>query len=62
MTFSLSAVIFDMDGLMLDTEPLSMLARGRALAEYGYTLTDQVFLELIGRTTEDTHAILREFI
>jgi HAD superfamily hydrolase (TIGR01509 family) len=60
MTFSLAAVIFDMDGLMLDTEPLSMLAWGRALAEYGYTLTDQVFLELIGRTTEDTHAILRQ--
>jgi HAD superfamily hydrolase (TIGR01509 family) len=60
MLFKLSAVIFDMDGLMLDTEPVARAAWRQVLAEEGYTLSDELFLQLLGRTTEDTQAILRQ--
>ena len=60
MTFTLSAVLFDMDGLMFDTEPLALVAWRQALAERGYSLTDELGLEMLGRTTEDTRLILRK--
>jgi beta-phosphoglucomutase family hydrolase len=60
MTLLLSAVIFDMDGLMLDTEPLALVAWRQALGELGYTLSDEVGLQMLGRTTEDTRVILQQ--
>jgi HAD superfamily hydrolase (TIGR01509 family) len=60
MPFKLSAVIFDMDGLMLDTETLARDAWRQALAEVGYALSDELYLQLLGRTIEDTQAILRQ--
>jgi HAD superfamily hydrolase (TIGR01509 family) len=60
MSFKLSAVIFDMDGLMLDTEPLARTAWRQVLAEAGYTLSDELYLQVLGRTMEDTQAILRQ--
>jgi HAD superfamily hydrolase (TIGR01509 family) len=60
MTFRLSAVLFDMDGLMLDTEPLALVAWRQALAEHGYTLSDEVGLATLGRTAEDTRLILQQ--
>ncbi len=48
----MSAVIFDMDGLMFDTERLARDAWRRAMAEYGYRLDDEVYLSAVGRTVE----------
>ena len=42
-----------MDGLMLDTEPLYKRAWQEAARECGYQLTDEFYLTLIGRPTED---------
>jgi HAD superfamily hydrolase (TIGR01509 family) len=56
--FKLSAVIFDMDGLMVDSEPVARIGWQRALAEHGRALAEDVFLQLLGRTTEGTRAIL----
>ena len=56
--FKLSAVIFDMDGLMVDSEPVARVGWQRALAEYGRTLSEDVFLEMLGRTTEGTRTVL----
>ena len=36
----MTAVIFDCDGTLVDSEPLARLAWERALAPYGYALTD----------------------
>ena len=51
------AVIFDMDGLMFDTERIAQVAWYRALADCGFAVTDDVYATVIGRTAPDTRAI-----
>ena len=53
------AVIFDMDGLMLDSEQMAQTAWRRALAGWGLALPDDLYLQLIGRAAPDTKTILR---
>ena len=45
----LKAVIFDVDGTLLDTERIYMQAWKDAAAELGYVITD----ELLRKTVED---------
>jgi len=52
------AVIFDMDGLMLDTEPVYKHATQSAAKELGFDLTDDVYLSLVGRSERDSEALL----
>ncbi len=40
MTLPFRAVIFDMDGLMLDTESIVRVVWKKAGTDFGYTLTD----------------------
>ncbi len=56
----LRAVIFDMDGLMLDTESVARFAWQRAGEDVGYTISDALFASFIGRTATDSDAMLRE--
>jgi HAD superfamily hydrolase (TIGR01509 family) len=56
----ISAVIFDVDGLMLDTERVVRKSLQRAASEYGYTISDNLYLELIGRTIPRAEAHLRD--
>jgi HAD superfamily hydrolase (TIGR01509 family) len=56
---SLKAVIFDMDGLMLDSQRIATKAWEKAVVTFGYCLTDEIYLSLIGRTIPDTNEILR---
>jgi HAD superfamily hydrolase (TIGR01509 family) len=56
----LKAVIFDMDGLMLDTEPIYRMACQTAVAELGYTISDELYLTFIGRKDTECEAILRQ--
>jgi|SoiMethySBSTD1v2_1073268.scaffolds.fasta_scaffold50305_7 beta-phosphoglucomutase len=57
---TIEAVVLDMDGLMLDTEFIYQRAWQRAAAELGFDLEDGFYLTLIGRTTTDGEAALRE--
>ena len=47
------AVVFDMDGLMLDTEPVYKVAWQRAARDCGREIDDSLYFELIGRTNRD---------
>ena len=49
----IEAVVCDMDGLMLDTEPLYKTAWQQALAELGHELDDASYLRFVGRSTRD---------
>jgi HAD superfamily hydrolase (TIGR01509 family) len=52
------AVIFDMDGLMLDTEPIYKIAWQRAAIERGYPVSETLYVDLIGRSRVDGENIL----
>src|ERR1700739_565246 len=56
----IKAVIFDMDGLMLDSEPLYRAACQQAAAKCGYTISDAFHSRLIGRNTADTEKLLSD--
>lgn len=54
----LEAVVFDMDGLMLDTEPLYKVAWQSGCRELGYDLSDATYSTLVGRPTPDCERVL----
>lgn len=56
----ISAVIFDMDGLMLDTESINRLAWQKACSDWGYVVSDDIYHGAIGRTIYDTKKIFLE--
>lgn len=60
MTVRLGAVIFDLDGLILDTEPLARVGWRRALAEWGYALSDADFFSMLGLTLAGVEPLLRQ--
>ncbi len=51
-------LIFDMDGLMIDTEPVYRSAWRSACSALGYSLSDELFESLIGRSERDSEAIV----
>ncbi len=54
----LAAVVFDMDGLMLDTERLYRSAWRRAAGDFGLEIDDGLYHRLIGRSTRDAASLL----
>ncbi|MEW1612503.1 MULTISPECIES: HAD-IA family hydrolase [unclassified Streptomyces] len=53
------AVLLDMDGTLVDTEPLWLDAAREIAAAHGRTLTDEEGAGVLGRTCADTAAYLR---
>jgi sugar-phosphatase len=59
---AIRAVIFDMDGLLIDSEPLWQEAGAELLGQYGVTLTDEQYHSSTGlRTPEWTDHWFRHF-
>jgi len=54
----ITAVILDMDGLMLDTEPIYKSAWQSAAVECGYSLDDDFYLTLVGQPNPACEAAL----
>ena len=51
-------VIFDMDGLMLDTESIAKMCWERAFAQTGREMTGAMYASMIGRNKRDCIALL----
>jgi HAD superfamily hydrolase (TIGR01509 family) len=56
----MTAVIFDCDGTLVDSEPLARTAWARALVPYGYALTDADAEATVGLPFPRTHAYYAE--
>ena len=57
----ISAIIFDMDGLMIDSEPLQKEAWQATARRYGRAIDDALFTRMLGlREVESTALVIRE--
>lgn len=56
----IKAIVFDMDGLMVDSEPLARLAWEAVLARYGCRLDTATYGRMIGLRIEDSSQLVRE--
>ncbi len=53
--------IFDMDGLLLDSEYAFMNVLTEVMAEAGYVMTREKYLPTLGLSTADCHEVMKEF-
>jgi len=56
------AFIFDMDGLMLDSERITNQAWQKTAADFGYDLTDEMMLECVGCSPALSEMIQKRFL
>jgi len=54
---NIELIIFDMDGLMFDTEKLAYISWKKAAAEYGYEIDEELFNKTIGANRTRTKEI-----
>lgn len=53
------AVIFDMDGVIIDSEPVQMKAINQVMAQWGIQLEEKDFIPMIGRRLADDYDYLK---
>lgn len=56
----ITTVIFDMDGVIVDTEPVHHYAYHRHFSELGITVTDKMYATFTGFSTKNTYQKLKE--
>ena len=60
MSANIHAIIFDMDGLMVDTEPLSRRSWEMVLESFGHKLDDSTYNRMIGLRIDKSSAIIQQ--
>ncbi|MEM7030130.1 MAG: HAD family phosphatase [Chloroflexota bacterium] len=60
MPSKMTAVIFDMDGLMLDTQQIGLRTWHRVCTEWGYDFKDEYYHQVIGKTIPDIGKAYRQ--
>ena len=55
-----TVILFDMDGLMVDTEPLARAAWEQVVAPYGLTMSDDLYGQMLGRRTSESAQLVLE--
>lgn len=55
---SFAALILDMDGLMIDSEAVEFRAWERAARDFGWSVSAEQYLQLVGRAHPDSWAIM----
>lgn len=58
---TIDLVIFDMDGLMFDSEKISIYAWRKASEKYGYDITEEIFKETLGLNLEKIREIFCKY-
>lgn len=58
-TSEIRAVVFDLDGLMLNTEDVFELAGAELLARRGITMTDEIRMSMLGRRAHEAFEAMR---
>lgn len=53
MTNPITAIIFDMDGLMLDSQRIGLRTWHQVCAEWGYAFKDEYYQAVVGQTVPD---------
>lgn len=56
----IKAVIFDMDGILIDSEPIQMKAINQVTQRWGIRLKDEDFIPMIGRRLSDDFSHLKD--
>ena len=56
------AIIFDMDGTLLDTESMSIRSWKQTAEKFHFTITDEILYSLIGRTRQEQQSIFDTFM
>lgn len=54
------AVIFDMDGLMIDTEPVGNMICVKSNKKFGYEITEEMLFDLIGRNVQSAKLYFKD--
>lgn len=57
----IKAVIFDMDGVLVDTEVISRRFWYEAIENFGYEFQKEVFLSMLGRNEEGVKEVLKNY-
>jgi HAD superfamily hydrolase (TIGR01509 family) len=57
---TIEAIIFDLDGLMIDSEPLARQAWSRVLESYHVHLDNETFSRMIGLRLEESSKLVRD--